>query len=103
MELSEQWKLLNCGSSTSILELVNIPGRGRGLKVAREVEPGETLLVDKPLVVGKSKNSMSTATDILLGPSEGSSSVGCSGCCLSKANLICQCNLLFCSEACKKR
>jgi len=88
MELSEQWKLLNCGSSTSILELVNIPGRGRGLKVAREVEPGETLLVDKPLVIG---------------PSEGSSSVGCSGCCLSKANLICQCNLLFCSEACKKR
>ena len=53
--LSDLWKVLIRENPTPGIELVLVPGAGRGLVCKRELEAGEVVLVDQPIVVGMSR------------------------------------------------
>ena len=86
--LCAQWSTLTGSTSWPGVELVEVPGAGRGLVTTREVVAGERVLVDLP---------------ILTGPSEQSNRSDCSGCYMTKASTVCVCGLGFCTDECKDR
>ena len=86
--LPDQWSTLTGSTSWPGVELVEVPGAGRGLVTTREVVAGERVLVDLPT---------------LTGPSEQSSSSDCSGCYITRARTVCVCGLGFCTDDCKDR
>ena len=51
--LEEQWAVLTRNNPGSLVELVEIPGAGRGLRCRREVGAGEVVLEDWPVVIGR--------------------------------------------------
>ena len=55
--LADQWALLTqrkCeGNETELVELVSVPGAGRGLRCSRDVGGGEVVLEDWAVVIGE--------------------------------------------------
>jgi len=86
--LAEQWAVLSRNQPGSLVELVAVPGAGRGLISRRDLVAGEVVLEDLPIVIG---------------PSENSGGRDCDGCYVDKAREECTCGLRFCSGVCKER
>ena len=53
VSLEEQWDVLTRGNPGNLVELVDVPGAGRGLRCRREVGAGEVVFKDWPVVIGR--------------------------------------------------